>query len=190
VIDSIREVPDGDEPMPMLWNCIKEFGSRMARAGTRLRRYEEGATMVEFALASTVFIGMLLGIMQACLALYSYDFVAEATRSAARYAIVRGYKCVNMPDCDATPTQIQTYVRSLNYPAINTSKLTVNTIWMTATAPPKATWPTQCTGSDSVCKVQGNAVKVTVSYPYQLNVPFINNFTINMSSTSQMVISQ
>jgi Flp pilus assembly protein TadG len=176
--------------VPMLRNRIKEFGNGITRVCAQQRTHEEGATMVEFALASTVFIGMLLGIMQACLALYSYDFVAEAARSAARYAIVRGYKCVNMPDCNATPTQIQSFVRSLNYPAITTSNLTVNTIWMTATAPPKATWPTQCVGSDSVCKVQGNAVKVTVNYPFQLNVPFINNFAINMSSTSQMVISQ
>jgi hypothetical protein len=38
--------------------------------------------------------------------------------------------------------------------------------------------------------VPGNQVKVTVTYPFPLSIPFLPKGTINMASTSVMVIAQ
>jgi Flp pilus assembly protein TadG len=149
---------------------------------------EEGATLVEFAFASMIFVMILFGVIEVSLAAYSYDFVSEAARDAARYAIVRGASCKYMPDCGATNTNIQTHVQSLNYPGINSSNLTTSTVWYShATAPPNMIWTT-CGATQ--CNAIGNAVKVTVSYPFRFNVPFYPGSTINMTNSSMMVISQ
>jgi len=149
---------------------------------------EEGATLVEFGISCSVLFLMLFGIIQVSLLVYTYDFVSEAARDSARYAIVRGTKCIGMPDCNATSAQIQTHVKSLNYPAINTSKLTATATWyQAAAAPPNMVWST-CTVTP--CNIQGNAVKVTVQYPFKLSIPFWGTKTVNLSNSSQMVISQ
>jgi Flp pilus assembly protein TadG len=164
-----------------------------SHSNTKVRRSrgvcgDEGATLVEFALSCSVLVMMLFGIVEVSLAVYSYDFVSEAARDGARYAIVRGTRCTGMPDCNATSDQIQTHVRSLNYPAIDTSNLTVTATWyQAATAPPNMTWST-CTATP--CNVEGNAVKVVVQYPFQLSIPFWPGATINLSNSSQMVIAQ
>ena len=152
-------------------------------------RSDEGATLVEFALSCSILCMMLFGIVEVSLAVYTYDFVSEAARDGARYAIVRGAKCAGMPDCNiSTSGPIQTYIQSLNYPAINTSNLTVTATYVTAaSAPPNMTW-SSCSGSG--CNKIGNAVNVQVQYPFQFNIPFWPGATIHLSNSSQMVIAQ
>lgn len=154
---------------------------------------EEGATLVEFALSCTIFLTIVIGIIQVSLAAYSYDFVSEAARDCARYALVRGSASCSaaysphMPDCGATNAQIQAHLRTLNYPGINTANLTTTTVWSAATGgPPNMTW-TACANQ---CNAIGNAVKVTVYYGFPFNIPFWGQSTINMANSSQMVISQ
>jgi hypothetical protein len=48
------------------------------------------------------------------------------------------------------------------------------------------TW-TPCAGQ---CNGIGNAVKVTVNYTFPLSIPFWGSNAINMTNSSQMVISQ
>lgn len=149
---------------------------------------EDGATLVEFALACTMFLAILIGIIETSLAAYTYNFVSEAARDGARYAIVRGANCKYMPDCGATNATIQTHVQGMNYPGINTSNLTTSTTWYSAaTAPPNMVW-TSC--DTTQCDAIGNAVKVTVYYTFPLQVPGMSALTINMSNSSMMVISQ
>lgn len=156
---------------------------------SQIVRNDEGATLVEFALSCSILCMMLFGIVEVSLAVYTYDFVSEAARDGARYAIVRGANCTGLPDCNiSTSGPIQTHIQSLNYPAINTSNLTVTATYLTAaTAPPNMTW-SSCSGSG--CNKIGNAVNVQVQYPFQLNVPFWKSVTINLSNSSQMVIAQ
>jgi Flp pilus assembly protein TadG len=163
------------------------IGGRFHRLGG-----EDGATLVEFAFASTVMLTLLFGLLETCLAVYSYDFTSEAARDGARYMIVRGSKCTSMPDCNADNTALQTHIRSMNYPAINTGNLHTHAYWYTASpTPPNRTWTTLCaTDTPGTCNAQGNAVKVVVSYTFAMNVPFLKPFTINMANSSQMVISQ
>jgi hypothetical protein len=108
--------------------------------------------------------------------LYTYHYLSFAARIGSRYAIVRGSACDNsngMPDCpNVTSAQIQSYVRGVHYAGID-STLTAVTV----------TWPN---GTDN----PGDPVNVTVQYPFAFSVPFLPSTTVNMHSTSQVVISQ
>jgi len=154
-------------------------------------RGDEGASIVETAVASSVFLAMLIGVFQMMLALYTFHFISDAAREATRYAIVRGStSCVNtpaLPNCNATADQIQSYVRGLSYPGIVPSKLTVTTTWLTASTTYPTSWSVCTAGT---CNAPGNQVMVVATYAFPLNVPFVPKATFNLSSTSEMVISQ
>jgi Flp pilus assembly protein TadG len=165
--------------------------SMMRRAHTSigaLLNKEEGADLIEFALSISVLMTMVLGIIAMSLAVYSYFFVSDAAREATRYAMVRGQTLTTdctapgYASCIAQPADIQTYVRGMGFPGINANNLTVTSTWLTSGGG-------ACGTADS-CKTPGNQVKVTVSYPFPLSIPFLRKGTINMASTSVMVIAQ
>ncbi len=134
---------------------------------------EEGSTLVEFAIGASVLFLTLFGIISMSLALYSYNFVAQAARDAARYAIVRGTSCVGFSDCDITSAEVNTYVKGLNYPGIISGNLTASL------SPSPAGGP-------------GSTITVTVLYTFPMDIPFWphSGTTIHMGSTSSMVVSQ
>jgi Flp pilus assembly protein TadG len=148
---------------------LRSIGSRIGRA----IRVEAGSSIVEFALASIILFTLVFGVIAICLALYTYNVVAEAARDGSRYAMVRGSQCNSFADCpNVSSTQIQTYVQGVGFPGIDSSSLTV-----------AATWPD---GNEK----PGSRVAVTVSYNFPLSIPFVPNRTLAMASTSQVVISQ
>ena len=160
---------------------------------------EEGGSLVEMGFALVGVLSMLFGIFELSMALYSYHFVSEAAREASRFAMVRGSQCAaNFSASYCSPTDGQTtgadggdishYVNSLGYPFAN--KLTATTTWLTPSQDAKGNeiW-TGC-GNGAGCKNPGSQVQVTVSYPFPLNVPFLKTYTINLASTSSVVISQ
>jgi len=147
-------------------------------------RDNSGASLVEFALSSVIMIMVLFGIIECCFALYANNYVSDAARNAARYAIVRGSACTGMPDCGITAAELQTYLRSMRYPAINPNNLTATVTWLSISAGTPATW-TACGGQ---CNAPNNEVEVQVTYAFPLSIPFWSKKTLNLSSTSQMVI--
>lgn len=159
---------------------------------------EEGATLVETAIALSVFLCVLIGVLQMSLALYAYHFVSDAAREASRWAMVRGAKCAaNVSKGFCSPTSslttgadnadIQAYVQSLGYPLAG--NLTTSTAWYSpGSAAPNTTW-TLC-GTAAACKVAGNQVTITVSYSFPLNIPFWKKTNLGVRSTSSMVISE
>ncbi len=157
----------------------------------RALRREDGASMFEMALASTVFLAMLMGVFEMMMALSVFNFVTDAAREGTRYAIVRGStSCDNTPNltnCNATASQVQTYVQGISYPGVKSSNLTITTTWLTASGSYPMTWSACTSGT---CNAPGNQVKVVATYPFSFSVPFVPKATFNMSSTSQMVISQ
>jgi Flp pilus assembly protein TadG len=166
----------------------------LARCFRELRS-EEGATLVEFGLSAAIMFALLFGVLQTCLAVYSYDFTSEMARDGARYMIVRGAKCTGGTafGCGASNSDVQAHLRAESYPVINTNNLTTHTYWYTAAAaPPNMTWNTLCATDtySAACGVQGNAVKVVVTYVFTWNMPYVKPFTINMTNSSMMVISQ
>lgn len=158
-------------------------------------RCEAGASLVEMAIASVVLFGMIFGIIFAGWALYAYDFVSDAAREGARYAIVRGADCTGFSDCNAANSDIQTHVQSISYPGIVSGNLTVATEWYTvALKGGSATTFTDCGSAPVVagvvCNAPGNQVKVTVTYTVPFSIPFQNQSPIQFSSTSALIISQ
>ena len=123
------------------------------------------------------------GLIEICLALYSYHFMAVAAREATRYAIVRGSSCTGFASaCPAAASDIQSYVQGLGFPGINSANVTTTTTW--SAYPAGAT----CMPSAS-CNNPGNQVTVTVQYQFPLSIPFVPPTTLTLSSTSAMVIS-
>jgi len=139
----------------------------------RLRREECGSGLVEYAIIFMIFITMLLAIADFSRALYAYHFVSSQAREAARYAIVRGCTPAVPGNCPtpATATDIENFVKNVP-PGIDASRITV----------PPTTWTPD--------HKPGSVVKVEVDYAFNFIFPFVSNATLNMKSTSQMVISQ
>jgi Flp pilus assembly protein TadG len=154
----------------------------------------DGSTLVETAVCFLIYMMMVIGIMEVCLLFYAYNFVSEAAREGARWAIVRGStSCTNTPglaSCDASAATIQSYVLGLNYPGLSSANMSVNVSYETAVSsgsPATTTW-TAC--SSGTCNAPGNAVNVQVIYAFPLAVPGLRLTALNLSENSQMVIAQ
>jgi Flp pilus assembly protein TadG len=146
-------------------------------------RDEDGNSAVETALACTVLMTVFFGVIQMSWGLYAYHYTAEAARMATRYAMVRGSSCSSWASaCPASSTDVQNYVKGLGFQGINASDLTVTTTWPTTGS--------ACTPSSTPCNNPGNLVKVKVQYAIGFTIPYVPKINLNMSSTSQMVISQ
>jgi hypothetical protein len=63
--------------------------------------------------------------------------------------------------------------------------LQVTASWSTSTDPNNDCSVSTPTGNN----LQGHLVCVTVSYPFRSTLPFVNAATLNLSSTSKMVIA-
>lgn len=144
------------------------------------RHAERGTTTVEFAISAMVMLMMLFGIMECSLLLYSYHTVSNAARQATRWAIVRGSDCVSAT-CPASANDVKNYVLT-QVPLLDASQVTVNTTWSSSNG---------CTVTSSSGPAgPGCTVAVQVSYPFQIQLPFIPINAITLSSTSQMVMSE
>lgn len=136
---------------------------------------ERGATLVESAVVLGVLLTLLFGIIDFGRALYTYSFVAQVARQGARWAIVRGSNCTMLDHCPAQSGSgdIQPYVQSLSAGATNGSNLSAS-----------LSFPS-CSGSNA----PGCVAQVTVTYPFSFMLPGLPAGTLNISSTSEMVIS-
>ena len=155
-------------------------------------RDEAGATLVETALSLTLLLAVLFGVLEGSLVVYSYHFISEAAREGTRYAAVRGSTFTT--DC-TTPGfancvaqggnnagDIATYVENLGYPGIATSKMAVNSTWLTSSG--------GACGTVDTCKTPGDIAKVTVTYTFPFSFPFVSLPAFTMKSTSEMVVLQ
>lgn len=154
---------------------------------------ETGSALIEFTLSVPILFMMLIGFCQMCIAVYSSFCVNEMARDTARWASVRGSNsCADapgMPDCGATADEIKAQAKAIAYPGIIPSKLSVSTAWLQANSSDPVTW-SSCTQGSAICNAPGNAVKVTVTYPFPIDIPFVKSQTTSFSSTSQIVIVQ
>jgi Flp pilus assembly protein TadG len=135
--------------------------------------------MVEFALAASVFLLLLFGILEFGRALYTYHAVSNAARLGSRWAIVRGSSCTAPLDhCNAQSSDVQTYVRSQIVALMDPTQVNVT-----------VTWP----GNGGSCAAGSNApgcpVQVAVAYPFTFALSFVGS-QLNITSTSEMAISQ
>lgn len=161
----------------------------------RALRDEDGSQLVEFSLSILVFLAALLGVFGFCLAVYSYQFVAYASESGARYAMVHGSEWTSACgtsappnftmkyDCNVSATDVQNYVESISMPGISKTAIVATATWP-GTTPDCTTSCSTCTTSNS----QGCFVKVTVTYPFKFHLPFLPKSTFTVSSTAEKVI--
>jgi len=143
--------------------------------------------MIEMTLSLVVLLTVVFGIMEMSLALYTFHFVSQAARDGTRYAIVRGSSCPagilsGCPGAGKT-VDVQGYLTGQGFPGIDPSLLTAVTTFPNAGSG-------SCIPQANPCDNPGNLVNVVVTYQFPLSIPFIPTKTLNMTSTSQMVISQ
>jgi Flp pilus assembly protein TadG len=148
------------------------------------RHFEHGSTLPETAIACVALLSLLFGVIDFGRALYTYAFVAQVAREGSRWAIVRGStSCTNsgngLAGCDATAPAIQSYVQSLSQGATTASQISV-----------VPTWSNCPSAAATVLNAPGCTVNVQVTYPFRFVMGFMPTLTINMSSSSQMVIAQ
>lgn len=141
-------------------------------------RDARGETLIEFALASTLFFGTLFGIISFSIAVFEYNTVANLAREGARYAAVHGSYSGSV----ATSATVQTYLRTRSYGMLVTAVITCGT-------PTGSLGACQC--SAGVCSNDpGNVVQVRVTQSFTPFTSFIPATSINLGSTSQMIIAR
>jgi len=139
--------------------------SKLANASRTVRRPgDSGSTVVEAALTLTITLMLLFGVMQFGQAVWAYNLLAHASRSATRYAITHGTKSTST----ATTDKISSIVTDQT---VGLSGVTTATTWTPDKSP-------------------GSTVKVKVSYTYDFIGPYMPTTSITMASTSQMTILQ
>jgi len=176
----------------------------------RLRKIagsDSGSALVEMAISSTLTMTVFIAIFQLTMACYTYNSVCEAARESARWAAVRGSTCHNnTPNLDtcstgggssssATATDIQNHAKTMtaiDWSSCTTANPCVTTAWMTGTTVTgsQQTTTTWAACSSGTCNAPGNLVVVTINYPYAFNLPFLRNYSLTLTSTSQMVVAQ
>jgi hypothetical protein len=163
-------------------------------------RHDEGSNVIEFAITLIFYLLMLFGIIDFSRLLYTYHFVAHAAREGARWAIVNGSNCHNDPDAPSCPyangaqeSDVASYVANFIPPGI--VKTGPNGVQVTA--PCGVDGAPRCSSSPSTCikttdgsyNAPGCVVEVTVTYPFTFLFPLVKTATLNLTSTSAMVIS-
>lgn len=150
---------------------------------------ENGNSLVEFALSSSVLFMLMFGIIQFSMGLYTYNFLTYAAKDAARFAMVRGSNCTNLTGCNqyaASFSAIQTFVASEGYPGVNPASIAVTPSWTCEAVGPNNP---NAGLQNANCNAPGDMVTVTLKYPYTLNIPFWKPTLMTFSATSSMVIS-
>ena len=153
-------------------------------------RDQAGDGMVEFVLTMMVLMSVIFGAMDVARAAYLYHFVSYAAQQGGRYAMVRGAgwgstTCSTTATvaCNATNSNVQSYVRSLATTGITSGNISVATSWpgknMSGTT-------TGCTTTNTA----GCLVKVTVTYSYNFLTGFLPKTTFTLTGTSEVPIQK
>ena len=129
-------------------------------------RWNRGQAFVEFAMAISGLLMIVLAITNFAMAIFAYNFVCYGARDGTRYAAVRGAASPS----PVSSSDVRAYVIS-EAAGIDTGQLTVATTWSPNNQP-------------------NSTVAVSVRYNFQFMVPFVALSPVTLSSNSQMVISQ
>lgn len=165
-------------------------GSTSLGCRARRNRDERGGAVVEFMIVAAVTLTVLFGLIAFGQAVYAYNLVSEAAREGSRFAMVRGSTCSGWDSaCPASAADVQSYVQGIlsqemyvNPTAGGPWSVTVNTTWPAGTS--------GCVASGGANNTPGCPVQVQVQYNFTLGLAFIKQTTMNITSTSQMVITQ
>jgi Flp pilus assembly protein TadG len=132
--------------------------------------------MVEFALVVPVFLLVLCGVLDFGFMLFSRMTVINAAREAARAAVI-------VADTTTIPFLAPQTAQSVAAGAgmgLTTAQTAVTCVAIKTSG--------SCSFATKTSSQSGDAVKVTVTYPYKSFFPLLFGTTFNLSSTVQMVL--
>lgn len=180
---------------------------RRARAVLCRLKGEEGVNLLEYGFIAILSMLLILGVTDFGRMLYTYHYLSNTARDAARWASVNGSICKSadnscngtnlMNNGPASAADVATYVTKIAPAGINSASPPLTT---TATWPVQANGPQTCTVTSAgalnctaVCTTTNNApgctVEVQVSYKFTFLFPLIRNSQLTLTSKSMEVIS-
>ena len=130
-----------------------------------MRSHLKGQTYVEFALCAVVVLILTFGVVNFSLVVYAYNFVSYAAREGTRFAAVHG----SSNPSPAHSADITNLISAEAY-GLNGGNLKVSTTWNPNNQP-------------------GSVVAVQVQYTFNFMIPFVTLPPVNLTSSSQMMIS-
>jgi len=149
-----------------------------------------GQALVEFAMAAVVILMLLLSVVEFGRIVLVYNSIADAARIGARYAITNSSVPNGTTVTNSNVATIQSNVTTVVKNFLAPSTVNINAgggLTIVTTFPSKS-----CSGSTpgSTCTgtTAGNLVQVSVSYPYDLLIPYYS-INITLSSTSEGIIT-
>jgi Flp pilus assembly protein TadG len=151
----------------------QRFLGRDHRARNAVRS-ENGQALVEFALTSCILMSFVFGLIEVCLAFYTYGMISECAREATRYAIVRGSTCVTSSNtsCTVSASAINTYASGRGWPNLGGGTINVTTTYPDGNEAP------------------GSRVQVQIRYIFPIRIPLAPSHSLSMASLSEMYIVQ
>ena len=153
---------------------------------TRLRKNQEGSSIVEFSLCAVLLVMVLLGVVEMGRMILVYTTISNAARAGARYAIVhggdRGGTGATGSSGSGNVTQVQTVVQ--NFASAGSVNLPVGDITVSY---PQASSTGPCTTAGNLA---GCTVKVAIAYPFTPLLGYYNSMlSMTLNSTSEGVIT-
>jgi Flp pilus assembly protein TadG len=146
----------------------------MSRRSAPRRGSERGQALVEFALALTIFILLVMGILDLGRGIYMYNSVSEAAREIARVTSVHPGTGLGSGSWSPSP-EAQAVIDAQE-----------GLVWELSVEEPTCT---DIDGSAATCD-PGTWVKVTVSAPYTpvtpLLIPLVGTKTLSSTSSIQI----
>ena len=132
-------------------------------------RGERGQALVEFAVASVVFLMTVFGTLQFGLMVWHYNMISNLAQEGARWASVHGSTSGSPASVDA----VRAYVRSRALGLLPSGCTTC----VSAVPAPSTLMP-------------GSFVTVTVTMSYTPITGLLPSSTMNMSSSAKMVVAR
>jgi Flp pilus assembly protein TadG len=135
---------------------------------------EKGQSLVEMALVLPILLTFVIGLMQICMAFYTHECISELARQGTRYAIVHGSTCWTSANtsCTVDSTGVATYVKDIGFPNIGGGTLAPEVTYLDGDEAPS------------------HRVKVSITYKFPYNIPFIPASFLSMTTSSTMYIIQ
>lgn len=137
--------------------------SHLPKAGWRRRMGDDrGQSLVEFALASTVFFMTIFGIIIFGIGVWQYNMVSDLAQEGARWASVHGTSSLS----PAAQANVQTYVQS------------------------RAPFNVTVTTTPTTVGASGSTITVRVQHPFNKVISLLPGGSVNLVSDARMIVSR
>jgi Flp pilus assembly protein TadG len=137
--------------------------SHLPQAGRRrFMGDDRGQTIVEFALASTVFFMTIFGTIIFGIGIWQYNMVSDLAQEGARWASVHG----STSGSPAVQAGVQTYVQS------------------------RAPFLVTVTTTPTTVGAAGSTIAVHVQHPFNKMISLLPGGSVNLSSDARMIVSR